>query len=237
MKLVKKYFIAALSLLICCGMFMPQLYAGVSYGVDFSSRYIWRGFDLNNNKAVLQPSITYGFGDSGVSANIWGSFSFDYKELNELDLTLSYEFKNLKDIALTVGFVHYGWYFVDDFKFEDNTSQEFYLTAGLTNLPLSPTFSFYYDVNNGDGLYASLGIGHSLKLNETLTMDLSASLGYNGKQWIDESGFSDLNFGVSIPIKLNKLSVSPFLRATIVLMDEVNPGVDSEIYFGVSLAF
>jgi len=238
MSYLKTFIVTALCLVLCGSLFTTPVMAGVDFGLDFSSRYIWRGFDLNpDNKPVLQPSVTFGIGDSGFSVNFWGSVSFEDEALNELDVTLSYDFKNLKDISLSVGFIHYGWYFSEDFKFGDHTTQELYVTAGLPNVMLNPTLSLYYDINNGDGLYALLGIGHGLKMSEAITLDLSASLGYNGGQWTDESGFSDLNFGVSIPLQLNKVSVSPFLRATIVLMDEVNPEVDSEIYFGVSLAF
>ena len=83
--------------------------AGFDYQLDFTSRYIWRGFDLNPaNKPAVQPSITYGFGDSGFAVNLWGSFSFENKQVNETDITLSYDFKLNDRISMSVGFIHYG---------------------------------------------------------------------------------------------------------------------------------
>jgi hypothetical protein len=219
-------------------MLPVHMNAGTEFGLDFNSRYIWRGFDLNpNNKPVLQPSVTFTIGDTGFSVNLWGSFAFGNKRLHEADITFSYDFSNLKDINLSIGFIHYGWYFSENFEFEDHTSQEVYLTLGLPKVPLTPTLSLYYDMGNGDGFYASLGIGHGVKLTESITLDLSASIGYNGGQWIEGSGFSNLDFGVSIPLKLDNVSISPFFGVVIVLLDEVNPQVDNEIFAGVSLAF
>lgn len=238
MNMVKKSVLSILCVVFCGSLFTAHLAAGVEFGLDFNSRYIWRGFDLNpDNKPVLQPSVTVGLGDTGLAVNFWGSYSFENKELHEADITLSYDMTHLENVSLSVGFIHYGWYFSEGFKFKDHTTQEIYVTVGLSKVPFSPSFSLYYDINNGDGLYASMGIGHGLKLSDTVTLDLSASIGYNGGQWIEGSGFSDLNVGVSCPLKLDKVSIAPFVGATIILMDEVNPGVDSEIYFGVSLAF
>lgn len=223
---------------LSCSFFNLALTAGVEYQVDVASRYIWRGFDLNpDNKPVLQPSVTFSCGDSGFAVNLWSSFSFEAKELNEIDVTLSYDFKMPEDFSLSVGFTHYGWYFNEGFKFKNHTTQEFYVAFGLPKVPLAPNLTVYYDFGNGDGFYLLLGVGHSLPLSETINLDLSASLGYNGKQWIGESGLSDLNFNVTIPFKVGKVTISPFFNVTLILLDAVNPDVDNEIWGGVSLVF
>ena len=47
----------------------------VDASIDALSGYIWRGGVLGaDDKAVLQPSLTLGFGESGFSVNVWGSF-------------------------------------------------------------------------------------------------------------------------------------------------------------------
>ena len=238
MNMANKSLLTALGIGLCCLLLTAHMNAAVEFGLDFSSRYIFRGFDLNpDNKPVIQPSITCALGSSGLSVNLWGSFSFENKTLHETDITLSYDFTGLKNVSLSVGFIHYGWYFSEDFSFKDHTTQEFYITAGLPGVLLKPTLSLYYDINNGDGFFASLGIGHGLKLSKEIALDLSASLNYNGGQWIEGSGFSHINLVLSCPLQFDKISVSPFFGAVIILMEEVNPGVDSEIFVGVSLAF
>lgn len=238
MNMKKKFLLTALCVLLFGTSFTTHIDARTQFSLDFKTRYIWRGFDFNpNNEPVLQPSITFGLGDSGLALNFWGSFSFEDKRVNETDITLSYEFSKMKNLSLSVGFIHYGWYFAGDFKFKDNTTQEIYVTAGLPEIPLNPTLTLYYDFNNGDGVYLVLGISRGLKLTGSITLDLSAALGYNGGMWVEEPGFSDLDLLVSLPFQLDKLSFSTYLGAVIILMDEVNPGVDSEIFAGVSLSF
>jgi uncharacterized protein (TIGR02001 family) len=206
-----------------------------SYQLDINSSYIWRGWDINPvKKPVIQPSITYVVGDTGFALNLWTSFSFEDSELNEIDFTASYDFKTSDNLSLSAGFIHYGWYFAENFKFKKNTTQELYLTAGFPKVFLTPSISVYYDINNGDGLYVVGGISYGLAVAEKLNVDLSASLCYNGGQWLDDdSGFSDLNFGISFPFSLEKVNVSASAHYTIVLLDSLG---DTN-YFWVGLSF
>ncbi len=223
-------------LLIIIVLFSMNLFSSsFSYQLDFNSSYIWRGWDLNpSKKPVIQPSITYAFGDTGFALNFWGSFSFTDSTVNETDITLSYDFKTSENLSLSAGFIHYGWYFAKNFEFKENTTQEVYLTAGFPKVILSPSISIYYDINNGDGLYLVGGIGYGLYLSEKITADLSASIGYNGGQWTTETGLSDINFGISVPVPLDKLSLSVSANYTIVLLDAL--GDTNYFWFGASLS-
>ncbi|MBA7494240.1 hypothetical protein ES702_04815 [subsurface metagenome] len=218
-------------------VFTVNMNADVIYQFDFTSRYIWRGFDIfPKNKSAIQPSLTLNFGESGFSIGLWCSFSLggrdELKYSDEIDFTLVYHFKISEDFSFQAGFNHYGWYFAKNFSFKDSTTQEFFVTAVLPEIFLSPTLTVYYDINLGDGLYILLGGGHSVKLSNTITINLSASLGYNGGQWIKNFGFSDLEFDVSLPFKLNKFTISPFFNYTFVFLDSVNE--NNEIWFGFS---
>jgi uncharacterized protein (TIGR02001 family) len=214
--------------------------AQLSFQVDTVSRYVWRGFDLfAPNNAALQPSLTYAFGETGLSANVWTSFALGdrstYRYADEIDLTLTYAVPVSEAVDVTVGLIHYGWYFARPFSFKGSTTQELFITAGLSQVFLQPTLAIYYDLNMGSGLYASLKIGHSLALSEKLSLGLSAALGYNAGQWIEGSGFSDLNLGASLPFKAGDLIIVPLINWTIVLMDEVN--TENEIWFGLSIIY
>lgn len=234
----KKIVFTVWSLVVICLLYVYPLEASQAYQLTFTSRYIWRGFDLNPpNKPALQPSITFNFGNSGLSLNLWGSFSFEDKHVNETDATLAYTFKTPEKYVLSVGFIHYGWYFAKPFKFKTNTTQEVYVAGGLPKAFLAPTLTVYYDFNNGDGTYMTLGLAHSLKLSENVGVDLTSCLGYTGKQWVDKSGFSNLSLNANIPIKFSKVTLTPFANVVFILMDEVNPGVNNELAFGASLSF
>ena len=216
-----------------------NLYGEVDFQLDLASRYIWRGFDIfHDNKPAWQPSLTYTFGDSGFSINLWSSYALDGREelkyLDETDLTLMYELGVSDKISLVAGFIHYGWYRSRNFSFKNSTTQEFFLIASLPYVPLTPSLSVFYDVNIGDGIYILLDCSHSVAMNNSLDLTLTASLGYNGDQYVDDSGLSDLTLGMSLPISLNGITISPYINYCIVFLDSVND--DNELWLGLSIS-
>jgi len=222
-----------------CLFAIALLPGAVAPQVDLVSRYVWRGFDLlPDNHMAIQPSLTIDLGASGFSLNVWSSFALanraDFKYSDEIDLTLSYEFAMPEGWELSAGFTHYAFWFAEDFSFKDSTSQEVYVTAARTDLPLSPTLSLYYDVNLGSGLYVTLGGSHELKVSETIGMEMGGLIGFNSRQYIDKTGFSDIDLYVKVPLTLGKLTLTPSVNVMIPLMDEVNE--DVEFWFGFSAA-
>ena len=214
------------------------LSAQFEFQADVMSKYIWRGFDLyDDNNPALQPSVTYSFGESGFSITAWASFALGersvYKDYDEIDLTLNYDFQLSDQVGMSVGFIQYGYYFGGKDICKENTTQEFYVSAGLPETFLAPTLTAYYDVNLGSGLYVLLEASHSVPLSENVGLDLSAELGYNGKQFIDESGLSDLTIGASLPITLGNWTIAPQVNYTFVFLDSVNE--DNEFWFGISI--
>ncbi|MBN1939695.1 MAG: hypothetical protein JW843_08915 [Candidatus Aminicenantes bacterium] len=205
---------------------------------DVMSRYIWRGFDLYpNNHPAFQPSLTYSAGESGFSFNFWASFALAersiYQEFDEIDITLDYAFSPAEGIDMSVGFIQYGYYFMKDFDFKDSTTQEIYISAGLPDVFLAPALTAYYDFNLGSGLYLLLEGSHSIALSESVGLDISAGLGYNSRQFIEESGFSDLTIGASLPVKLGGWTIAPRVCYTFVFLEAVND--ENEFWFGISL--
>jgi uncharacterized protein (TIGR02001 family) len=236
-------------LLLLAALLGMNLMAGnLSYQFDLTSRYIFRGIDiLYNNKPAFQPSVTYNFDNSGFSLNAWGSFCLSdrstYKYCDEIDLTLTYTFKTPKEYLLAVGFTNYGFFFAKHFTFKDSTAQEIFVKAGLPKVLFSPVFSLFYasDMGNdnlSDGLYMQISGTHTIKLDKKLNIDLSARLGYNAGQWIPKeakTGFSDLTVGAALPIKMGKVTISPFVNVALVFLESINP--DNEIWFGCSIIF
>ena len=235
---MSKTFRCALVLIIFIGISLP-LPADFKYNLTCSSSYIWRGFDLNPyKKHVLQPSLEYRFGNSGFSAGVWSSFSFENKQANEIDLILTYDFEIFDQMLLETGFIHYGWYFMDYFRFKEDTSQEIFLKAGFSEMFLSPSFSVYYDFTNGDGFYFLVDSFYSQKITGFMEAKLSSSLGYNAGQWLAEGvdhGFSDLNFGITLPITIGKFSISGFAHYTFVLLEAI--GKENHFWYGVYLTY
>ncbi len=48
---------------------------GVDVDVTWVSKYIWRGFDMLDDKAALQPSVSVDIFDSGFSVTAWASYA------------------------------------------------------------------------------------------------------------------------------------------------------------------
>ncbi len=228
---------SVLLLLTCLAGAALTLSGAVSGQVDLVSRYIWRGFDLlPDDHAAIQPSLTFDLGKSRFSLGVWSSFALAHREVfkhsDEIDVTLSYSFKVSEGWELAAGFTNYCYWFADDFKFKDNLSQEIYATAARTDLPLSPQLSVYYDFNLGSGLYVTLGGSHELKVSEKVAVELGGLIGFNSRQYIDTTGFTDIDFYAKVPLAAGKLTLTPSLNVMIPLLDEVNE--DTEIWFSFS---
>ena len=91
-----------------------QSEVSVDASLDALSGYVWRGGILGSDEdLVLQPSLTFGFGESGIALNVWGSFfAMDrgtLDQVDELDFTLSYETSLGEDgqVGLSIGFIEY----------------------------------------------------------------------------------------------------------------------------------
>ncbi len=231
---------ACILLIVITALFSSHLVAGISTDIGLVSRYIWRGMDLlPDNTPAIQPSFTYEFGKSGFSAILWCSFALAdrdiFKNADEIDLTLDYTFNPTEQLSLSLGLNSYHFFFADNFKFGDNTTQEIYATLGFKKVMFSPTVSIFYDFNLGDGVYFQLAGSHSIKLGEKLNLDLSAQLGYNGKQYINKSGLSDLVLGASVPLKAGKITIAPFFNVAFIFMDVINAD-ETEIWFGANIS-
>lgn len=219
--------------------FSAQLYGDFIYRIDLTSRYIWRGFDLNPNKQpVLQPSFEYSCGDCGITLNLWSSFSFNDTNNHEIDLSFTYDFNISDHFSLAAGIIHYGWYFVEHFSFSQNTTQEIFLTAAFPNLFFHPGFTIFYDFGNGDGFYLLLEMVIPQKFSSSVEFNFYASLGYNGGQWLADKadpGFSDLNLGFDCLLKIKRFILSPFIRYTVVLLKDL--GDQNHFWFGISMRY
>ena len=144
-----------------------------SADVGVLTKYIWRGFELSDDSAVIQPSVTVGY--KGFGLNLWGNLDTDVPGVsddgkwNETDMTLSYD-TSFGPVGVGVGYIYYALDGVDD-------AEEFYITAGL-DVFLSPTLTVYREIAELQGWYINLGISHSFELPKGVTLDLAGSVGY-----------------------------------------------------------
>ena len=217
--------------------------------VGISNAYVWRGLELNDDSIVIQPSMTLGY--KGFSANLWANLDTDVtssgtKKWNETDLTLAYD-TAFDKVSLGVGYIYYALDSADD-------SQELYVSVSYDTM-LAPTMTIYRDYDSYAGWYVNLAISQSLAINDTLNLDLGASISYlsadDASTFADSTGgaYSELHDGVisasmSFPVA-KYVTVTPELKYSFGLSSEAetlleaanSSGDSSIIYGGVSASF
>lgn len=162
----------------------PALADGAKPTGDMSisvlNRYIWRGYELSRNSAVVQPSVTVGY--QGFTANLSGNFdtkpysagTAEYAGTwNETDLTLSYS-KTLELFTIGAGYTYYGLEPLNKDAADRDVAQEVFATVTLNTL-LSPTLTAYREIAHYHSLYTRLGISHVIEFSPRVSLKLAAS--------------------------------------------------------------
>ena len=113
----------------------------VTVDVTYTTKYIWRGLDLYDDKAAVQPSINFDLGD-GFSFNVWGSMAgssggggTSTVDGEEWDYTLAYS-NSINEgcpwkTDYTVGFRFYDF---PDMASNDADTQEVFLAVAMPEL-------------------------------------------------------------------------------------------------------
>ncbi len=256
-----------LGMLLSVVMVLPAMAEEDGPSTDFSvaalSAYIWRGQELSRDSIVIQPSMTVGY--NGFSANIWSNLdtapyvssgSPDVPaNWTETDFTFSYD-KSFGPVSAGAGYIYYGLDGAAD-------SQEVFLRLGVDTI-LAPVLTVYKDMANYPSWYFLLGVSHSMKLTDAVTLDLAASVSYlksddaDDYPEINDQGastgkkFDNLHDGVvsaGLPTTLAKyFTVTPSLAYTFPLSDDAKnemkfrgkTGTDSGFVYGgvtVSMAY
>lgn len=158
-----------------------------SLSVDILSQYIWRGFALSRESAVLQPSLTISY--KGFSVNVWGNFDTDENapwaltprtgaKWNETDFTFGYTREVyqgtwLKSLSLSLGGIYYSY---DGTLYPQGDSFEitYGITADLNYFVLSLLAN--QEVLHYPGWLLTLGISRKFELP---WFGMSLDLGHN----------------------------------------------------------
>jgi len=217
----------------------------VSAGADFVTQYVWRGFDVLDDREAIQPSVTISGRHSGFSLNIWGSAGLTDRDvtanLDELDFTLSYG-KSIGDLfSIEFGAIHYNFPGMKGY-FDDNSNSLEIFGSAATSVPVIGSFSLaaYYDTNMGDGLYVQAGYAKDFTLLPAISPEFSFDIGYNGECWgINEKGISHADAGLFLPLRLNGIELGIGVYNTYLFSDKLealNNGDKSEFWAKVNLS-
>lgn len=227
MERMAKFTVKVVGLVVFVGLLVPSRvmvgrgYAGekveVTFSNSFVSKYIWRGYDILNDDPAYQPSLDFSFGDSGFSANIWGSFALKSgaEDLDELDYSLTYGRALSDGLDGALGYVYYDYPNVSS----SGDINEFWASLSFTGVFLAPTLSSYYDFPQEgggpeNGWYHSLSLGYDLAVPgfEEQVISLGAGLWYNDGASGAESGISHGTFDVSTEFTWRLFTITPSLH-------------------------
>jgi uncharacterized protein (TIGR02001 family) len=212
----------------------------VEGGVDIVSHYIFRGFGFTN-KPTAQPSLTVGFGESGVSFNVWGSAALKQRSIqdagDELDFTLTYDGtlgEQYENVGLTVGMIQYTF---PSLPKGDKLTTEFY--AGLSlDVPASPSLTLYRDLGQFDYWYLNGGVGHEVQLTPegNVSLGVSGDVGYS--DGTDKFEFNHVGASVSLSASHSLFSASANIGIIRRIEDIVEDGGEqTQVWGGVSVGF
>jgi hypothetical protein len=228
---------------------VPRAYAFTAEGeasIDVLSTYVWRGQNLGSNEIVIQPAI--GFSAGGFGMGLWSSYDSEMGEHVETDLTLSYG-RSLGIVSLEAGYIYYALDTIQD-------TSEVYFSIGVDTI-LSPSLTYYEDIDKGEGGFLVASVGHSFTLPAELSLDLGLNASYcfdNAIMGTDSEGkniedFYNAEFTVGLNIPVGEsITITPKMAYTTALSHDAEDAIkganlddgDSDIFYGgvgVSFSF
>ncbi len=158
-------------------------------GVDFASRYVWRGGSYSDSPAA-QPYVELASGN--FTLGVWASYETGGEVVGqEFDFYASYSFG-----AISVGFIDYTFPRDDAsdgyFMMKNHIGEASLSFDGVESFPL--TAIIYANVYNDDenSIYTELGYPFTIGGTE-----LSAFIGAGNEVYTTDGDFNVTNFGIS----------------------------------------
>ncbi len=200
--------------------------------VGYFSQYMWRGFDLMDDKAVVQPSVDMNWNGFGV--NVWsaqptsgGDSDFSQVNATKFDYTVYYKNYMFEDVCWKTDYkVGYRYY---DFTDEPSTArdmQEGFIELAWPNLignGFVPRYAYYHmwpgrgsstpSREDWDGPIHDLGFDYNWTFESMpeLPMKFSWDIVYNdgtGCEDVDHD-WSHMAYGISTAIKALGGTITP----------------------------
>lgn len=193
--------------------------------VGYYSQYMWRGFDLMDDKAVVQPSVDFNW--NGFGANVWsaqptsGGNSFggwSQTESTEFDYTAYYKNYLFEDDVCWMTNYKVGYRYYDFVKLasEDRDMQEGFIELAWPNLignGFVPRYAYYQmwcgesggsAADNGGPIH-DIGFDYNWTFESMpeLPMKFGWDIVYNdgtGDETVDND-WSHMAYGISTAIK------------------------------------
>jgi hypothetical protein len=237
-----------------------------TFDLTFQSKYIWRGFDVYEDKSAIQPSLNLDLFGSGLGVNITGhrANSSGYEEGERWDYLLYYGNKAFEDETYAtiwrLGWVYYNFPQSSGHSRGSADLQELQCVLSWPNaLPVKGLVPSYvlvklWPTNGGSLQRETSGFAHIFMLDYGLSVPgilpdtdeqvlrLHSELVFN--DGVHPAGgnadhdWSNIVFGVETDFDLgNNLSLTPGLYQQISMDDSVNPEDETWVNLGLKYKF
>lgn len=228
----------------------------VDVDATWVSKYIWRGWDILDDKAAFQPSVNFDFGN-GVSFNVWSSFAGASKhgaasstvDLEEWDYTLSYANSAFQGQSYATEYsVSWIYYDYPDTTTWDTDAQEINVALAwpeISSFGVVPSYTVVafwgakggHGVRDISGFYHIFGLAYDLDMAEIgKTLSFTWDITFNDGQGVGvDHDWSHIVWGLSTSFDIGQGSLTPAIYYQTSMEDSVNES--DEFWVGISYGF
>jgi len=186
---MKKYMLLLITIFTLSNINAQETKASFDIGVDFASRYVWRGMEFSDSP-VVQPYAEFNSGN--FTLGIWASYETGGQVVGqEFDFYASYSIG-----AVSIGFTDYAFPIdgMSDgyFQMKNHIGEATISFDGVEKFPL--TLMVGLNVYNDDENSVYTEIGYPFTIGET---ELSAFVGAGNEIYSLDGDYVLTNFGLS----------------------------------------
>jgi len=170
----------------------PPPKGSIEVGLDFASRYLFRGLVELGEEAVAVPSVVFERGGWTVSySGYLGEIPGSGGRYREHDFSADYS-RAFGALSLTAGALTYRFNRAAERDLEFFDTYELYAIASWDRL-LKPTLSYYRDIDAVQGGYAQIALSHGLRWADRVDLELSAAMGFDFGYNLDRDSARELS--------------------------------------------
>lgn len=232
----------------------PETPLEVEGGVELTSSYVWRG-EVINDEPCFQPYVDFTLGEGAL--RVWGTWDLRHTSESSartrIDIAGSYTLRSEDGRhVLTPALIAY--VYEDDYLGRSRDTFEVALTyytsfSYADGRYLIPVAAVYYDFNDIEGLYVSLGIRHGAEIvADKMNLDVFANIGWGDQNYVeakfsqpkfaeesertytaDHAAFLDLSLAITAPLTItDRLTLTPGLKYVRLLDSNLRDALEDE---------
>jgi len=161
--------------------------AEIDLGVDFASRYVWRGLEFSDSPAI-QPYVELKYGN--FTLGVWASYETGGQVVGqEFDVYVSYKLG-----PISVGFIDYTFpvdgFSDGHFQIKNHIGEAIFSFDGLDKFPLTAMLGMNVYNDDTNSIYTE--VGYPFKIGETA---LNVFIGAGNKIYSIHGNYAITNFG------------------------------------------